>query len=242
MVATGTLYGISVGTGDPELITVKGLKLLQACPVVAFPAGKSDRMGMAEKIVTPWLKPHQQQLPLHFPYTQNLQQLTAAWELAAAKVALNLQQGEDVAFACEGDISFYSTFTYLAATLRQRHPQLAIQMIPGVSIPMAAAAVLGMPLTKQEQRLAIIPALYRVSELVKVLEWAEVIILMKFSSVYPEIWQILAEYNLLEKSVVVEKATLPEEMVYRNLSDRPNLQLSYFSVMIVENDSFVKRL
>ena len=123
MTKLGTLYGISVGTGDPELITVKGLRILQRSQVVAFPVGKSGQAGMAEAIVASYLNPDQIRLPLNFPYVQDETVLTEAWDIAADQVWQYLKRGDDVSFACEGDISFYSTFNYLALTMRSRYPE-----------------------------------------------------------------------------------------------------------------------
>lgn len=237
----GILYGISVGTGDPELITVKGLKILQQSPVVAFPLGRDGKEGIAEKIVKPWLKTSQQKLPLYFPYVQDMQELTSAWHQAATKVSKYLDNQQDVAFVCEGDISFYSSFTYLAQTLQKLDPTIQIEMIPGVTAPMAAANALGIPLTIREQRLAILPGLYNLSELETALKWADVVVLMKFSSVYAEVWQVLAKYQLLETSMIVEKASLPEQVIYRNLCDRPNLDLSYFSLLLIFNNNCLEK-
>ncbi|MDM9380752.1 precorrin-2 C(20)-methyltransferase [Chlorogloeopsis sp. ULAP01] len=230
----GILYGISVGTGDPELITVKGLRLLQNSPVVAFPAGLQGKSGIAQQIVTPWLSSQQIQLALTFPYVQDLIVLTQAWQVAAEQVWQYLKIGQDVAFACEGDVSFYSTFTYLAQTLQQLHPEVEVQFIPGVCSPMAAAAVLGLPLTMRQQRLVVLPAIYTVAELETVLDWADVVVLMKVSSVYEQVWQVLQQRNLLENSWVVEKATLPDMVVYTELRDRPSLKLHYFSLLVVQ--------
>ncbi len=236
MVQTGVLYGISVGTGDPELITIKGLRLLQKSAVVAFPAGVGNKPGIAEQIVDPWLLPQQYKLALSFPYVQDEQVLQQAWQQAAEQVWHCLKQGQDVAFACEGDVSFYSTFTYLAQTLSHRHPQAVIQAVPGVCSPMASASVLGIPLTVRSQRLAVLPALYSLGELEKVLQWADVVVLMKVSSVYGQVWQMLEERNLLERAWVVERATLPNQVIYYNLRDRPSLSLSYFSLLIIQTD------
>ena len=118
----GTLYGISVGTGDPELITVKGLRILQTADVVTFPQGRANKPGVAQKIISQWLKPKQTTIALHFPYVREPAILESAWNQAAITVWEYLQQGKNVAFACEGDVSFYSTFTYLALTLKQLHP------------------------------------------------------------------------------------------------------------------------
>lgn len=235
MIEIGCLYGISVGTGDPELITLKGLRLLQSVSVVAFPAGVGDRLGIAQRIILPWLKEEQEQLALQFPYVQDELLLQQAWQEAATKVWSYLQKGQNVAFACEGDVSFYSTFTYLAQTLQELYPQARVESVPGVCAPMAAVAVLGIPLTVRRERLAVLPALYRVEELETALQWAEVVVLMKVSSVYSQVWEILRRHDLLQHSAVVERATLPEQVIYRDLRDRPDLQLTYFSVLIVQH-------
>lgn len=234
MLDLGILYGIGVGTGDPELITIKGWRHLQNVPIVAYPAGINGKLGMAQKTVLPWLRPEQIQLALKFPYVQNGEILSQAWQEAALAVWDYLQQGQDIAFVCEGDISFYSTFNYLAQTLHQQHPDLKIELVPGISSPMAAAAVLGIPLTRRDQRLAILPALYTVEELKNALEWAEVVVLMKVSSVYQQVWQLLSDHQLLANSYVVERATLPDQIIYKDLRDRPHLKLSYFSLLIVQ--------
>ena len=187
----GTLYGISVGTGDPELITVKGLRLLQSTKVIAFPAGIDRQPGIAQKIISQWLQPSQITIPLDFPYVRERNILEAAWAKSAHKVWHYLQQGEDVAFACEGDISFYSTFTHLATTLKRLYPTAIVTTVPGVCSPVAAASDLGIPLTINHQRLTILPALYTVNELETALDTAEVLVLLKVSSVYQQVWQIL---------------------------------------------------
>ncbi|MEM9162182.1 MAG: precorrin-2 C(20)-methyltransferase [Cyanobacteria bacterium P01_F01_bin.4] len=230
----GTLYGIGVGPGDPELITVKALRRLQSSPVVAFPAGRQGQMGVAQRAIAAWLTPEQIQLPLHFPYVQDSATLTQAWQRAATTVWPYLANGQDVVFASEGDISFYSTFTYLAQSLQQAHSAVQIEAIPGVCSPLAAAAALGIPLTLQGQRLAMIPALYRVSDLETVLVWADVLVLLKVSSVYREVWQILHQHQLLQRSYIVQRATTDQQIVYADLRRYPDLQLPYFSLLIVQ--------
>lgn len=233
----GSLYGISVGTGDPELITVKGLRLLQNSPVVAFPSGLRGEPGMAEKIVSQWLKPEQVQLSLNFPYVQDEQILLDAWELAAQTVWEYLQTGLDVVFACVGDVSFYSTFTYLAQILKKLYPHVTVAVIPGVCSPMAAAAVLGIPLTIKDEKLAVLPAIYSMAELETALEWAEVVVLMKVNSVYVKVWEILQQRDLLKSSFIVEKATSEQMILHSDLTDLMNLKLPYFSILIVQVQS-----
>lgn len=184
----GKLYGIGAGPGDPELITVKGLRILQRSPLVAFPAGRNGQPGIAQQIITPWLRPAQQLLPLDFPYIQDDAALQRAWDQAAAEVLPHLAQGQDIAFVSEGDVSFYSTFSYLAHSVRklalaatQAYRDNAVPgvtsgvtsatagpeifTIPGICSPLAAAAAVGSPLTLRQQKLIVLPALYdRVGE------------------------------------------------------------------------------
>ncbi|MEM7555080.1 MAG: precorrin-2 C(20)-methyltransferase [Cyanobacteria bacterium P01_A01_bin.84] len=230
----GTLYGISVGPGDPELITIKGLKLLQKSPVVAFPSGVNGKPGMAQQIISQWLDSQQIQLSLEFPYVRDIEILQAAWESAARQVWQYLETGKNVVFACEGDISFFSTFTYLSQTLQKIYPQVQIELIPGVCSPMAAASLLKLPLTIRKEKLVILPAVYSVSELETALDFADVVVLMKINSVYKQVWQVLQQRNLLHKSQVLEKVSLPDMRIYSDLSDRFDLQLPYFSLLIVQ--------
>ena len=231
----GTLYGISVGTGDPELVTVKGLRLLQEAKIVAFPAGINQKPGIAEQIIAQWLKPEQITIALDFPYTKDEAILQKAWQQAAAKVWSYLNQGIDVAFTCEGDVSFYSTFTYLAQTIQQYFGPVSIITVPGICAPTAAASDLQMPLVMGKQRLTILPAIYSWEDLEPVLDSSDVVVLMKVSSVYQQVWQILQQRGLLEVSSVVEKATFRDRKIYTNLKDYPKLQLSYFSILIIQS-------
>lgn len=234
---TATLYGIGVGPGDPELISLKGLRLLQRVPIVAFPAGTGGQPGIAEQIIRPWLSPQQQSLPLVFPYLRDAEVLESAWQKAATQVWQYLQRGEDVAFVSEGDVSFYSTFTYLAQTLQQVYPQAQVEIVPGICSPLAAAAALGIPLTRGSDRLAILPALYTVAELNEVLGWADVVVLLKVSSVYRQVWDILEAAGLLNQSYIVERATTSTQVIYRNLAEVKDLHLPYFSLLIIQNRS-----
>lgn len=229
----GTLTGLGIGPGDPDLITLKALKALQVAPVVAFPQGRPGHMGVAQRIITPHLQAHQRQLPLEFPFVVEDDQLQAAWRRAAEQVWAVLETGQDVAFACEGDLSFYGTFTYLADALALAHPEVTIHRIPGVCSPMAAVSALGLPLTVQAEKLAVLPAFYGVDHLEHTLDWADVVVLMKVSSVYATVWEVLKRRHLLSSSSVVVRASQPDQIIYRELDTHPHLDLPYFSLMVI---------
>jgi precorrin-2/cobalt-factor-2 C20-methyltransferase len=229
----GTLTGIGVGPGDPDLITLKALTYLEQAAVVAYPRGREGKPGLAQKIIADRLAPHQQQLPLDFPYVFEAETLENAWQEAAEQVWQVLSQGQDVVFACEGDLSFYGTFTYLAQALAAHHPDLMIRRVPGVCSPMAAVSALGLPLTLQSEKLVILPALYSLADLDQALNWAEVIVLLKVNSVYPQVWALLQRRQLLQRSWVVVRARQPDQEIYDDLSRYPALQLPYFSLMVI---------
>ncbi len=229
----GTLYGVSVGTGDPELITIKGLKILQNSPVIAFPAGIKNKPGIAETIIKNYLQPQQKKIALTFPYTINEKTLSKAWLTAAQTIYPHLMQGKDVAFACEGDISFFSTFTYLAKNIQQLSPETTVIRIPGVSSPMVSACALGIPLTMQQEKIAILPAFYSLESLEKILNTVEIVVLLKVHSVYTQVWQLLEKLNLLSYAQIIEKASFVDQKIYTDISKLPDLKLSYFSLMII---------
>ncbi len=229
----GCLYGVGVGPGDPELISIKGLRCLQQVPIVAFPAGLKGQPGVAERIIEPWLSSTQHRLSLSFPYVQEQSVLEQAWHLAAEKVGQHLGQGQDVTFACEGDVSFFSTFTYLSQAVQTLYPQVRVETIPGICSPMAAAAAIGLPLTMQRDRLAILPALYCPDDLMAVMTWAEVVVLMKVGSVYRQVWSLLNQAQLLPHSYVVVQASASQQRIYQDLQHHPQLELPYFSLLII---------
>lgn len=235
----GRFYGIGVGPGDPDLITLRGLRALHSCKVIAFPAGRAGQKGIAEAIVGEFLQNHHQLLPLDLPFVQDLAILEAAWQKAAGHVLAELQQGKNVAFIAEGDVSFYSTFTYLMLELRGKCSELEINIIPGISSPMAAVAALGIPLTIWADKLAVLPALHSVAELESALQWAEVVVLMKVSRVYREVWQILRSHNLLTNAHVIAWVTTPQQQIWSDLTNHSHLSLPYFSMLIVSRSKIV---
>lgn len=229
----GTLTGIGVGPGDPDLITLKAITYLEQATVIAYPRGRQGSSGLAQRIIANRIAPHQHQLPLDFPYVFEAEILEDAWRKAAEQVWQVLRQGQDVVFACEGDLGFYGTFTYLAQTLTAQHPNLIIRRVPGVCSPMAAVSALGMPLTLQSDKLVILPALYSLTDLDQALDWAEVTVLLKVNSVYQQVWALLQRRQLLQQSSVVVRASQPDQEIYDDLSRYPELQLPYFSLMVI---------
>lgn len=234
----GKLWGISVGPGDDEWLTLKGLRILQSVEVVACPQNRQGKPGMAYNIVKSHLRSPQKILPLDLPFVRDPVQLQQAWDAAGEELLPLLTQGQDVAFITEGDASLYSTFSYVAQSVHRLDSSIEITTVPGVCSPLAAMATLNMPLSLGAEKIAILPALYDISELTATLEWAEVIVLMKVSSVFGQVWQLLKEKGLLEKASLVERVGSPEEKRYPHLVNLADYQPPYFSILIVRRHDY----
>ncbi|MEM8502748.1 MAG: precorrin-2 C(20)-methyltransferase [Cyanobacteria bacterium P01_D01_bin.1] len=234
----GRLWGIGVGPGDGEWLTLKGLKILQAVEVVACPQNRQGEAGMAYGIVRPYLEPEQTIVPLHLPFVRDSAQLQKAWSTAGKTLVTHLEQGQDVAFITEGDASFYSTFSYVARAVEQLAPSVEITTLPGVCSPLAAVAALKMPLALASEKIAILPALYDAAELKRALDWAEVVVVMKVAPVFGQVWHQLAAANLLEQSSLVEWVGSAQERTYPSLVSLENYKPPYFSILIVRRHDY----
>ena len=133
MTRLGTLYGIGVGPGDPEWITVKGARTLAACRQVFVPRSSDATESVALQIARCYLKPDAVVHELLFPMTTDRGQLHESWQAAARQVLQPLEAGEDCCFLTLGDALFYSTYVFLLDELRRLRPELPIVTIPGVT-------------------------------------------------------------------------------------------------------------
>lgn len=222
----GTLWGIGVGPGDPELLTAKAIRLLGQLPVLAWPA-PLDGEGMARTIAAAYIPAGKTEIAIRLSFRPERDDTDHAYDLAAAAIARHLEQGRDVGVLCEGDPLFFGSFVYLLNRLRG---QFAARVVPGVSSPMAASAAALRPLSLLDDAVAIIPATRADAQIRAMLEPAEAAVIMKVGRHLPRLKALLSRLGLLDHAVAVERASLPEQRVV------PLAQvetLSYFSVILV---------
>ena len=231
--AMGCLYGIGVGPGDPELLTLKALKALQKAPVICVPQAANRRESYALSIVKGYVNPDQEILRTPFP-TDDADGAAKVWMEASELVLQRLRKGQDVAFLTEGDPMLFSTFSYVLAGVRELCPEAPVKIIPGVSSVMAAAASSEVPLATHGQRLAILPAAYGLDDLSEATSNFDTVVLMKVS---PNIGTTLAhleELGLTDQSTYVRRVTTDREKVIKNLDEITDEDLDYFSLLIVK--------
>lgn len=215
----GALYGVGVGPGAPDLLTLRAVETLKRADVIALPRGSDYGASMAWRIIEPVVgkRSDQERLFLTFPMSKEPARLRRAWDAAFAKIGERLENGRSVAFATEGDPSLYSTFGYLHREAQRRWPGIQVEVIPGVSSITAVPAALGAQLADGMERIAIIPANYGVEDLIAILNAFDTTILMKIGAEMPKVVEALERTGLLHKAAYVAKATMPEQKVATDL-------------------------
>jgi len=229
----GKLYGIGVGPGDPELLTLKAARLIGKVPVIFTPEAKRGGGSHALKVVERLLDPSQEVVFLHFPMAREKEILEAAWAEAAGKIDQVLLTGRDAAFLTIGDTLLYSTFGYILDGMRKRFHDLVWEIVPGVTSVTAVAAAAGLPLARTSERVLILPATYRPEEVRDALERFETVVLMKVSRVFDHVLPLLKELGLLSGAVLVSRCGTPEERIFRDLDQVDPASIDYLSTLIV---------
>lgn len=236
----GVFYVVGVGPGDPELLTFKGAKVLERCPVWLVPKahanGESTAFAIASQMVdTANVEIVSHHFPMKHVHRGELPdaELKNAWQQAASLVVDMLQSGKDVAFPTLGDPAIYSTAFYVCEALQQADVDVAVEVIPGVSAVGATAAVAKLPLCLGDEHLVVIPATFNDSRIREILSVCDSVAFMKVHRVFPKILQLLEEFGLVEKAVLIEKTSLNEQKIWTDLRKVGEHQLHYFSTLII---------
>ncbi|MFW7381402.1 MAG: precorrin-2 C(20)-methyltransferase [Oligoflexus sp.] len=229
------LWGIGVGPGASDLITLRALDLAKKTPVLAIPQSNAWTPSLAWKIIAPHLPEESEQIRLRltFPMTKDPEILKPAWEKACQQIGEHLIAGRSVAFITQGDPMIYSTFHYLADEVRRRWPEVGIESVPAVSSISAAPGCVGIPLADGQERIAVIPATYGVDDLRQILRMFDSIVLMKVSSQIDTILAAIRAEGLLDKAYYIERATTTQQKIVWDLETLEQDRCIYFSMIIV---------
>ncbi|HTZ37313.1 MAG TPA: precorrin-2 C(20)-methyltransferase [Stellaceae bacterium] len=228
--AAGRLFGLGLGPGDPELVTLKALRLLREAAVVAYPAPAGGE-SFARGIVAAWLAPHQREIAIAFPMRPGPPP-AAIYDRAAAEIAAELDAGRDVAFLCQGDPLFYGSFAPVLARLAPRYPAV---VVPGVSSLTACAAAAATPLVQRDACLTVIPATLPEDELARRLPADGAAAIVKLGRHAPKVARVLARRGLLDRALYVERATQAGERIARFAEIDP-AGVPYFAMALIPGD------
>lgn len=240
----GTLYGVGLGPGDPELVTVKAARLIGEADVVAYHSARHGR-SIARRIAEPYLRAGQIEEHLVYPVTTETTEHPGGYDGAmedfyaesAERIAAHLRAGRDVALLAEGDPLFYSSYMHMHTRLTE---QFRAVIVPGVTSVSAASAANGMPLVQGDEVLTILPGTLPGAELARRLADTDAAVIMKLGKSYPEVRQALSETGRLERAFYVERASTDQERVLA-AADVDAESVPYFSIVMLPGEAAVQR-
>lgn len=225
---TGKVYGVGVGPGDPELLTLRSHRLLLDCRVLAYPAPDSGE-SFARSIVAQFIPEHAVEIPIVIPMTTRRFPAKSVYDAAAAAIAAHLEAGQDVVVLCEGDPFFYGSFMYLFERLAERYP---IEIVPGVSSLMASAAALRRPLAARNDVLTVVPAPLPNAAILAKLEDSDAVAIIKIGRHFSRIRTLIEAAGLAECAGYLERVTLEQQRVMP-LASVTEENAPYFSIILI---------
>jgi precorrin-2/cobalt-factor-2 C20-methyltransferase len=241
---TGRLWGLGVGPGDPELVTLKAYRVIREADVIAWFAA-TGRKSNARGIVATHLRAGQEELPLIYPVTTETlpdgivyaDLLATFYDESAKRVAEVLDEGRDVAVLCEGDPLFYGSYMYLHNRLAGRYDHVVVPGVPGM---LAAAAVLGAPLVCLNEMLTVLSGVLPADELHRRLCDAEAVVVMKLGRQLAKVRDCVERAGLMERAWYVERATMEAERVLP-LAEADPARAPYFSMVVIPSAAAAQR-
>lgn len=227
---SGIFYGVGVGPGDPELLTVKAIKVIEAADVIIAPKTEKKEGSVALTIAGPYVKPDVEILTQVFPMVSDTEILSEAWESNKQTILALLAAGKKVVFLTLGDPMFYSTYIYVFRLLEDAgYP---IETIPGITAFCAIGSKLGYPLVEGNNILSIIPATIEEDKLDQALAMSDNVVLMKVYKNYHEVVEKLQRFQLADKAVMISRCGLPDEEVVRELRSADGKKINYLSTIL----------
>lgn len=233
----GKLYGIGVGPGDPDLLTLKAVKVLQRMAVVFTAASSKNDYSLALEIARPHIPADARVHPLAFPMTRDVDAKQAAWGANAAIVGDYLMQGQDAAFLTLGDSLTFSTFGYLLRQIESRYPEVAVETVPGITSYQASAAALNMPLVEGEESLLVLSGAEGGDRLREQSCKPDNVVFMKAYRNVPSICAALDEAGMLSHAAGVVSCSQPGEELIRDVSALLDREPNYWTLIIAKKPS-----
>ena len=226
--STGRLIGVGVGPGDPELLTLKAIRCIQECPVLAWVAA-AGRPSIARRIAASHIPSDRREINIALPMNPHPDLTRAAYDEGASRIAAELEQGDDVALLCEGDPLLYGSFIQFLGRLGASYPSL---VVPGITSVSAAAAAARLPLVWRSRTLVIVPATLPEDLIEDRIRQADTAAILKVGHRLPALRAMLQRLGLLERAILVERASTTDERVLP-LADAQAGEAPYFSLLLV---------
>jgi precorrin-2/cobalt-factor-2 C20-methyltransferase len=230
----GRLYGVGVGPGDPELLTLRAYHVLSQVPVIFVPLKDKQSKGYARSVIDSLVKKRAGEvIGLVLPMLRDKEQLADYWHQAAENIWQYLDKGKDCAFVNVGDPLLYGTFIHIFETLQKAHPEIEVEVVPGISSINAAAARAMIPLASSDEHIAIISGNGEDRVIRETLQRFDTVVFLKVNTMFDKLLAILEELNLTNKCVYVRRCTTQDEEIIWDVSQLKGKKADYFSLLIV---------
>ncbi|CFY07037.1 Cobalamin (vitamin B12) biosynthesis CobI/CbiL, precorrin-2 C20-methyltransferase [Syntrophomonas zehnderi OL-4] len=232
----GKLYGIGVGPGDPELLTIKAKKILEEVEVLFIPKSKQETRSLALSIVTQAVDKDWECYELLLPMTKDQEILQQHWQEAARQITEVINTGRDAAFITLGDPSLYSSLTYLLRSIGQINPEIDVKIIPGVSSLNSVAAWIQQPLAEGDESLLIIPA-GRVSEDIgRLLDQVDNIFLLKAGREVDKIRRLAEDQQTSGRVYLASRCGFPDGFYTTDLKSLDEQDFNYLTSLLIKKN------
>lgn len=229
---SGKLYGVGLGPGDPELMTLKAARILSSVDVICAPKSSEDKESIALSIAKTHVKKNAKIIQPVFPMSKDIKKLEKSWDEATEMIFSELKQGRDVAFVTVGDPLFYSTYSYILKKMKKNHREVEVETIPGVTSLSACFAQLNLPLAERNEKITALPAAYGLREL-KELANFDAIVLMKVSRNFDKIVETLEKAGLKENAIFVSRCG-SRNFFSSDLDSMLGKEIDYMSMIIIK--------
>ena len=230
----GTLYGIGVGPGDPELITLKATNILSMVHVIFTAASTKNNHSLAVNIAKPHIPETTSIRMLSFPMTKDQKETRKSWAKNARIIINELEQGKDVAFLTVGDSMTYSTYGYILKHIKASAPHVPIKSIPGITSYQAAAARLNTPLVEGEESLLVTSGVKGGDRLRRFSHKPETVVFLKAYRNVEDIIAAVDESDLFQDCVGISKCGLVGEEIVKNPKDFASRPPNYWTLIIAK--------
>lgn len=214
----GTLYGIGVGPGDPELLTLKAVRVLQNSQCIYVPTSRLSTQDYVAEVVNHYANEQCEIQPVSFSLAASAEERQHHWQLTAADIVTRLRAGQDVAFVTLGDALLYSTYIYLIRAVQHTWVEAKIETVPGISAFSFAAALTNMPLGESLQPLTVIPSSNDLNQIKQLINDGGCVVLMKIGRHLQQIIDTIDQVDALHRSIFVSRAGLPDQRVETDLN------------------------
>ncbi|MDR2611920.1 MAG: precorrin-2 C(20)-methyltransferase [Deltaproteobacteria bacterium] len=229
----GTFYGLGVGPGDPELLTIKAVRILNSVDVVLTAASTKNEYSLAREIAAPHMKPGAETETMNFPMTSDQEALDKAWSSNAERVAAILRSGKSAAFLTLGDCLTYSTYSYLLPFLKQFIPEAEVVSVPGITSYQLAAARLNRPLCLNSESFTVLSGTGDEENFSTLMDQSDNLAIMKSYRGRGKVIDMLKEKNLAGVTALCSQLGLPNESITDGLGDGFPDDPSYFTIFLV---------